>query len=184
MNSIDCLSTFNTAKYRSDLNDLCRGSDVLWKSVATFRQACDLNVLYISGIIISSPYHCGPILTESDPISKQLAQCNRNMLFTISSEPCQKGCDIINGKEFEVLNASISFWIRDHNVNILLAGLDKERFEIRKELGSKISDMLGYNFSNHNDVASLFSVFDKKKGTNEMYQLLVKISSKFTEFPL
>jgi len=186
MNAFETLSNIDVVKYEYDLRDLCRGTRALWKSVSTFRQLCDLNVLYISGLLVTSPYHMGPILSESDPIIRQLAQCNRNLIFTVSSEPCQKGRDIINNEEFEVKNASIELWIRNHNVELLLSSLNRyeNRFEIEKLEDCTLSDEVGENFSNHDDVTSRFFITDKKEGTNEMYDILSQISSQFTEFPI
>lgn len=185
MESFEALSTFNTKKYGEDIKALVDGTEVLWRSVSTFRHACDLNVLYIIGILPTSPYHCGPILSESNPIIKQLAQCNRNMMFTVSSEPCQKGHNILDGQEYEVKNASVELWIRNHNVEILTStlGSQGDRFQIDRIDHCKFSNNAGKALQSHDDFTSGFFITDNNIETNEMYSILVDISAKFTEFP-
>jgi hypothetical protein len=189
MNSFETLAHKNSKKYGNDLKALSNGTGVLWRSVSTFRQACDLNVLYITGILPNSPYHMGPILSETNIVSRQIAQCNRNLMFTTSSEPCQKDRNIIDNEEYEVENASIEFWIRKHNVELLLnelkgTGSEEDRFEI-EDLSehSKFSHELGPHFANHDAVMVRFFITDNRKRTNELYEILVEISAKFTEFP-
>lgn len=63
--------------YGQRLRVLCEATPYVWAAGNTFRNACDIMVLYLSGILPSSPNHIGPLLGETTSLSKKLQQCAR-----------------------------------------------------------------------------------------------------------
>jgi len=188
MEAISALSPCNDSpkeakNFAKRVKNLILGTDSLWKGGVTFRNACDISVLYVTGLIPTSPYHFGPITSESSPLTYKLARCTRNGLLTVSSEPVQSGdINIITGEIVIVVNASVEFWIKKHNVKLLLDSLTN-KFDIAHIETCKFSDEFGASYAVEDDYTTRYFITDTKKGTNEIYDLLGDISTKFTEFP-
>lgn len=183
---------FETYGYARRAKDLIKGTAILWISGNTFRNACDIMTLYVTGLLPTSPSHAGPILSESSGIGKYLAQCNRNGILTLSSEPAQVDYGIHDLDEFVIENANIEIMLRKHNLQLLLSTLkeyDSEmgsvepRFQI-KELEGKLSQDLGVSYSIADDGVHHLGIIDRKKGSNELYQILANVSKEFTDHPV
>lgn len=69
-------------------------------------------VLYLSGILPSSPNHAGPLLGETTVLTKKLQQCARNGLLPVSSEPKQVVYNEFTEEEVEVDTNSVQFFIK------------------------------------------------------------------------
>lgn len=176
---------FETYGYSRRAKDLIKGTAILWISGTTFRNACDLMVLYVTGLLPTSPSHAGPILSETSNISNYIAQCNRNGMLTVTSEPAQVGYQAHTMKKYTVENASIEIFIREHNYDLLMNSLAEygERFEVQYP-EDKLSDELGKSYIvADEDVRRLF-IIDTMVGTNEMYEMLANISREFRDYPL
>lgn len=171
----------------NDVRDLYVGTAVIWRAGSTFRHCCDIMVLYVSGLLMSAPSHAGPILGESDIVRQQLAQCNRNGLLTISSEPSQKDINTFSGEEFFIENASLEFWIKKHNEKHLIREIEKygDRFDL-KNIQDEVEfhQVMGANFRGEDKYTTRYFITDTEIETNEMFEIMVRISSGFTEYPL
>jgi len=174
-----------TNAYAQRMKSLIKGTPQLWAAGHTFRNACDISVLYVTGLLPSSPYHIGPILSESTGIATQLAACTRNGLLTTSSEPAQKDVDIY-GEEFEVENASVQFWVQNSNKDYLMKRLGEHgtRFTF-KQLPQevKFSEEFGPSYFGEDSQTTSMFLTDTKKGSNEIYKILVDISREFSVQP-
>ena len=174
-------------EYAERLRDLTRGTGVLWSSGTTFRNACDISVLYVTGLIPNSPYHTGPILSESNDISTDLAQCTRNGILTISSEPVQTGYEEYTNLYYKIDNASVEFWIRNENIPHLTTSLneygDRFRIDIKSREKIKFTDEFGPSYYGENDHTTSMFIHDTQPGTNEMFKILARISSQFEYDP-
>lgn len=114
--------------YGKRLSVLCRATAYIWASGSTFRTACDVMVLYLSGILPSSPNHTGPLLGETTPVTKSLQQCCRNGLLPISSEPKQVVYNEFSEEEIRVDTNIVQFFIKkrhEKEVRRLLTKFDK-----------------------------------------------------------
>lgn len=98
--------------YGQRLNALCAATPYIWAAGSTFRNACDIMVLYLSGILPSSPNHAGPLLGETTALTKQLQQCARNGLIPVSSEPKQVVYNEFTEEEVEVDTNSVQFFVK------------------------------------------------------------------------
>lgn len=171
--------------YSRRINDLIKGTAQLWNSGNTFRHACDISVLYASGLLPTSPYHVGPILPESTRISQSIIRCTRNGLLTVSSEPVHKDINIITGEPYEVKTSSLEFWIKNHNISKLTTVLDTSypnRFNMRKLEGTTFGQVFGASYEVENQHVSRHFIKDTVDGTNDMFDILADISKNFTEY--
>lgn len=175
-----------TYGYARKAKDLIKGTAILWTSGQTFRNLCDIMVLYVTGLLPTSPSHRGPILHESNGISNLLAQCCRNGLLTVSSEPSQSDVEYHTGKSFTIENASVEFFVQEHNFPILMAALEEygNRFRIQNLDETKLSDDFGPMYSVAAKYVRHLGIVDNKPNTNEIYSILMNISKEFTEFPI
>lgn len=172
--------------YAQRSKDLIKGTAILWLSGTTFRNACDIMTLYVTGLLPTSPSHAGPILSESRGIGPAIAQCNRNGLLTVASEPAQTDYNIRTGQPYTVENASIEIYVRNHNLPLLLGGLEaygEQRFDIQYPT-SPLSHDLGPSYKSEDQYCTSLFITDNQSDTNEMYNLLAAISGSFTEFPV
>jgi hypothetical protein len=176
--------------YGDNLKKIATASDIIWKCGNTFRHACDISVLYVQGILVSSPYHFGPILCESGPIAEHLTNCTRNGLLTTSSEPAQKTTPSeFNDWEDEIKTAAVGFWVQHHNVPTLMKTLDKYKItNIRRtdvdgdKVLYKFSDEFGSNY-HVSDAECYFVVFEgiDIRESNGLFDILVEASRSFTD---
>jgi hypothetical protein len=176
------------SKYAKRIKYLILGTGSLWNAGTTFRNACDISVLYVTGLLPNSPYHYGPITSESNALTYKLAQCTRNGLLTTSSEPVQSGdMNVITGEYVSVSNASIEFWIKKHNSIIMLKTLRERkysnRFNIEEIKDAYFSELFGPSYDIENDHVTRYFIIDTLQGTNEIFDILKNISSQFTEYP-
>lgn len=116
-------STNRAEKFIIDCNNygealylISKATPYIWGSCTTFRDICDTMVLYLNGVLISSPSHGGPILDETGPITEQVKMMCRNGMLTINSEPANEQ----NG-------GSVQFYIMQKNDQILMSGLKNHR---------------------------------------------------------
>lgn len=165
-----------TYEYANRLQDLTKGAACLWQSGVTFRNVASISVLYISGLIPTSPYHIGPILCESGIVMRQLQIMNRNGILTTASEPVQDDYNEFTGESFSVGSSSISFWILKRNEDILRNALRKYDREFSIEtMDIKFSDEFGPSYQpTDNFVTSLF--ITDETGDNELFKILANIS--------
>lgn len=147
--------------YADRVANLIKGTVELWAAGSTFRNACDISVLYVTGLLPTSPYHAGPIWAESTGIAPQLTRCTRNGLLTISSEPYGSDINVITGRQFTVENASIQFYVKNHNNQTLLYGLEEygDRFDIQNPK-TKFSDEFGPSYSIEDDDVTGYFITD------------------------
>lgn len=99
-------------EYGRRLRILCEATPCVWAAGSTFRNACDIMVLYLSGILPSSPNHAGPLLGETNALTKKLQQCARNGLLPLSSEPKQVVYNEFTEEEVEVETNSVQFFVK------------------------------------------------------------------------
>jgi hypothetical protein len=58
-----------------------------WESADTFEKIQKLNILFLKGVIKSTPYHAGPIDYETESMLKRLIKINKLGLLTFDSQP-------------------------------------------------------------------------------------------------
>lgn len=81
----ESLKNLETLASKLKLQDLY--SECLWKACEGFDQLIELNRKYLRGEIESTPYHLGPIKTETVPLVQDLLQLHDRRLLTTNSQP-------------------------------------------------------------------------------------------------
>jgi len=177
--------TVATNNYAQDVDALIKGTAQIWRSGLTFRQACDISVLYLQGILPTAPYHLGPLSSETNNVSTLCQRCTRLGLLTVSSEPVQQGISIV-GERYKVSNASVLFWIKKHNVPTLLRYLDENRFSIKlfSSEDNKFSSEFGESYRIEDNHTESYFVTDLKPDTNELFEIIWLAAKEFTDLPL
>lgn len=179
LRNIDPSFDRDTYNYSDRLRDLTRGTACLWSTGTTFRNACDLNVLYISGLLPTSPYHIGPILGESTPIRLQLEIMNRNGLITTSSEPVSEGYNVFSDEYHVVTTSSVWFFVKTKNIDTLINGITATRRAIStKRDNTLFSEEFGPSYVGEDNYTACFFIEDST-GDNELYEILATISRTF-----
>ena len=140
--------------------------------------------LYVTGLLPTSPSHSGPILAETGGISRYIAQCNRNGILTVTSEPAQVDREIHGLREYTVDKASVEIFIREHNEELLMTSLAEygDRFEVQYP-PDPLSHELGESYSIADKYTRHLFIIDNMVGSNDMYQILANISRDFTDYP-
>lgn len=157
---------------------------LLWASGTTFRQACDLSVLFVMGIIPISPYHLGPMDAESGPFTDKFAQMTRNGLLTTISEPVGSDTEILNGTTYHISRASVGFWIRLHNEKHIENMLDKLGDGVKVEIMEvKFGQEFGKSYRSEDDLTINYFIEGDEELGNGLFDALLEASYNFTQFP-
>lgn len=61
-----------------------------FETVQTYKQLLDTNIKFLKGEIEETPYHGGPVDTETLPLLEDLVMLNEKGFFTVSSQPSMK----------------------------------------------------------------------------------------------
>jgi hypothetical protein len=87
-----------------------------------FADLCQANIRFLNGELDTSPYHLGPINSETYPILDDIIELNKRGLLTTNSQP---GCQIIDylGKDYQQ-NAYITFICRVDMAYYILSHLE------------------------------------------------------------
>lgn len=149
-------------EYGDRLRDLCRGTAVLWSSGYTFRNACDIMVLYLSGLLPSSPTHLGPSLGETSELQELLQQTCRNGILATSSEPAQHTRNIYSGELIEVKSASIEVWIKTKDKVAFLSYLQGYEDIHVKELKFMFSEEFGPSYEGEDMYTTALYIVDDR----------------------
>lgn len=62
-------------------------TNLIWNSIESFRDIQTANLLFIRSYLFRTPYHSGPLDSESTIISEQIYDINRFDYITVSSQP-------------------------------------------------------------------------------------------------